>query len=149
MKLDAPIEVILREKGSVVYTVPTDATVYEALLLMAEKQIGALVVMEGTTLAGIFSERDYARRVILAGRSSKEMRVHEIMTRPVLTVEPHTTIDECMKHMTNKRCRHLPVLDGGKLVAMISLGDLVNWIITTQERTIRALEDYISGDYPG
>ena len=103
--------------------------------------------MDGDKLEGIFSERDYARKVILAGRSSREMKVHEIMSSKVVTVKPQTTVSECMQFMTDKRCRHLPVMDDGKIVAVVSLGDLVNWIISDQERTIHDLEDFISGDY--
>lgn len=150
MKLQTSVEVVLRRKGSEVYSVPAEATVYEALVLMAQKEIGALVVLgEDEKPVGIFSERDYARKVILAGRSSKEMRVHEIMSTPVSSVEPKSSIDECMQHMTDKRCRHLPVVSEGKLVGVVSIGDLVNWIITKQDKTIHELEDYISGEYPG
>jgi len=145
--MDRPIEIIIKKKGDEVYSITSDATIFEALKLMAEKQVGALVVMDGDKLEGIFSERDYARKVILAGRSSREMKVHEIMSSKVVTVKPQNTISECMQHMTNKRCRHLPVMDDGKIVAVVSLGDLVNWIISDQERTIHDLEDFISGDY--
>ena len=149
MKLHDSIEVVLRGKGREVHSVTSEASVYEALVLMAKKRIGALVVMKGSQLAGVFSERDYARKVILVGRSSKEMKVSEIMSSPVVTIEPKNTVDECMQFMTGKRCRHLPVLEDGRVVAMVSIGDLVNWIMTAQEQTIHDLEDYISGDYPG
>ncbi len=148
MNLGHSIELILREKGRLIYSVAAEATVYEALVIMADKGIGALVVMDGQDLVGILSERDYARKVILAGRSSREMKVREVMSSKVLTVGPQSTVDECMKHMTDKRCRHLPVVEGGKVVGIVSIGDLVNWIIKAQERTIHDLEDYISGDYP-
>ncbi len=148
MNLDHPIELILREKGNKVHTVSPEATVYEALVIMADKGIGALVVLDGEQLVGIFSERDYARRVALAGRSSREMKVREIMSGKVLTVGPRSTVDECMQHMTDKRCRHLPVVDGGRVVAVVSIGDLVNWVIKIQDLTIHELEDYISGNYP-
>lgn len=148
MNLNHPIEIILKEKGRKVHSVASEATVYEALAIMADKGIGALAVMDGEDLVGMFSERDYARKVILAGRSSREMKVRELMSREVLTVGPQSTVDECMQHMTNKRCRHLPVVEGGKVVGIVSIGDLVNWIIKTQEHTIHDLEDYISGDYP-
>ena len=124
------------------------ARIYEALELMADKDIGALVVMEGKDLRGIFSERDYVRKVILKGRSSKEMEVHEIMSTSVVTVSPKSTIDECMCCMTDKRCRHLPVVEDGTLVGVVSIGDLVNWIINAQDYTIHQLEDYICGKYP-
>ena len=145
--MDGSIEVILKKKGREVYSITADAMIFDALTLMAEKGVGALVVMDGDTLEGIFSERDYARKVILAGRSSREMHVHEIMSSKVLTVTPKSTVSECMQHMTNKRCRHLPVVHEGKIIAVISMGDLVNWIISNQERTIHDLEDFISGDY--
>ena len=145
--MDGSIEVILKKKGREVYSITADAMIFDALTLMAEKGVGALVVMDGDTLEGIFSERDYARKVILAGRSSREMHVHEIMSSEVLTVTPKSTVSECMQHMTNKRCRHLPVVHEGKIIAVISMGDLVNWIISNQERTIHDLEDFISGDY--
>jgi CBS domain-containing protein len=139
---------ILREKGSTVHTVSADATVYEALVIMAEKRVGALVVLDGGRLVGMFSERDYARKVVLAGRTSRDMKVREIMSTSVLTVERRTSVDTCMQRMTEKRCRHLPVVEAGKLVGIVSIGDLVNFIIQTQDRTIDELEDYISGDYP-
>lgn len=145
--MDGSIEVIIKKKGPEVYSIAADAMIIDALKLMAEKRIGALVVLDGDTLEGVFSERDYARKVVLAGRSSREMQVHEIMTREVLTVTPKNTVSECMKHMTGKRCRHLPVVHEGKVISVISIGDLVDWIISDQERTIHDLEDYISGDY--
>jgi CBS domain-containing protein len=147
--LDSPIEVIIKKKGNEVYSVASSASIFEALTLMAEKRIGALVVMNGDELEGIFSERDYARKVILAGRSSREMKVHEIMSSEVVTVELQTTVSECMQHMSKRRCRHLPVVEEGKIVAVVSVGDLVNWLISAQDHAIHDLEDYISGDYPG
>lgn len=147
--MDSPIEVIIKKKGNEVYWVASSASIFEALTLMAEKRIGALVVMNGDELEGIFSERDYARKVILAGRSSREMKVHEIMSSEVVTVASQTTVSECMQHMSKRRCRHLPVVEEGKVVAVVSLGDLVNWIISAQDHAIHDLEDYISGEYPG
>ena len=149
LTLDSPIEVIIKKKGTEVYSIASDATIFEALTVMAEKRIGALVVMNGDVLEGIFSERDYARKVILAGRSSREMKVHEIMVAEVTTVGPQSTVSECMQHMTKRRCRHLPVVVEGKVVALVSVGDLVNWIISAQDHAIHDLEDYISGEYPG
>jgi len=149
MKLQDAVELILMRKGTEVHSVPPDITVYEALEKMAEANIGALVVMQGNNLVGLFSERDYARKVILGGRSSKEVKVREIMSSPAVTVQPRTTVDECMHGMTEKRCRHLPVVeDGGRVLGVVSIGDLVNWIITAQDLAIRQLEDYISGKYP-
>lgn len=148
MKLDHPIQHLLAEKGTLVHSVSPDTLIYDALVLMAAKEIGAVAVMEGEELLGMFSERDYARRVILAGRSSREMRVREVMAKNVATVGPRATVDECMQLMTDKRCRHLPVRDHDKIVGIVSIGDLVHWTIRAQKSAIDALEGYISGDYP-
>jgi CBS domain-containing protein len=148
VKLQDPVERILKQKGSKVYSVPPHVTVYEALEEMADKDIGGLVVMQGTDLVGFISERDYVRKVILKGHSSRQLQVHEIMSSPVVTVDLRTTVDECMQRMTNERCRHLPVVEGGSVVGVVSIGDLVNWIMTSQDFTIHQLEDYISGKYP-
>jgi CBS domain-containing protein len=148
MKLLDPVEYIIKQKGSQVYSITPSATVYEALENMAAHGVGALVVMDGTDLVGIFSERDYARKVILEQRSSKETKVHEIMSSPAVTVNLRTTVDECMQCMTDKRCRHLPVVEAGTVVGVVSIGDLVRWIITAQDLAIRQLEDYICGKYP-
>lgn len=149
MKLNDPVGLVLQRKGSLVHSVPPDATVFQALQKMAEANVGAVLVMSGEELLGILSERDYARKVILKDRSSKEMAVQEIMSSPVVTVASSTTIDECMQHMTDKRCRHLPVVEHGKVVGVVSIGDLVNWIISNQDFTIHQLEHYITGKYPG
>ncbi|MGH9337735.1 MAG: CBS domain-containing protein [Vicinamibacteria bacterium] len=130
------------------HSIDPDVTVYEALMLMADKDIGALVVMRQSELVGIFSERDYVRKVIIKGHSSKELLVREIMSSPAATVTPRTTIDECMRRITDERCRHLAVADEGRIVGVVSIGDLVNWIITTQDLTIHQLEDFIAGKYP-
>jgi len=149
VKLNDPVEMILRKKGSQVHSIPADVTVFEALQKMADENVGALVVIEGTQLVGLISERDYARKVILKDRSSKELKVHEIMSSQVVTASPRSTIDECMSSMTDKRCRHLPIVEAGRVVGVVSIGDLVSWIITTQDNTIHQLEDYITGKYPG
>jgi CBS domain-containing protein len=149
MKLTDSVECILKRKGSLVYSISADATVYEALERLAEKDIGALIVMNGPVLVGVFSERDYVRKVILKGRSSKEMQVHEIMSSPAVAVDRKATIDDCMSLMTSKRFRHLPVVEAGTVVGVVSIGDLVNWVITVQDETIHHLEDYITGKYPG
>ena len=148
VKLNDSVALILKRKGSQVHSIPADVTVYEALEKLSEKDIGALLVMDGEVLVGVFSERDYVRKVILKGRSSREMFVHEIMSSPVVSVTPETTVDECMRCMTESRCRHLPVADSSGVVGVVSIGDLVNWIISVQDFTIHQLEDYISGRYP-
>ena len=139
---------ILRNKGAAIWLVRPDATVYEALVLLAQKDIGALPVVEDGALVGIFSERDYARKVRLMGRSSLEMLVREVMTSPVISIAPEQTIEECMHLVTEHRVRHLPVTEGGRLAGMISIGDLVNAIISAQADTIQHLSNYISGEYP-
>lgn len=148
MELYDTVELILKRKGSQVYSISPHATVYEALEKLAEKNVGALVVMDGTALVGIISERDYVRKVILKGYSSRELKVSEIMSSPAITANPKTTIDECMQRMTDKRCRHLPVVEEGRLVGVVSIGDLVNWILTAQDERIHQLENYITGKYP-
>ena len=134
---------LLQAKGREVHSVAPDARVFDALKLMAERNVGALVVLEGTRLAGIFSERDYARKVILLGKSSHDVPVREIMTAKVITVHPGQTVEECMALMTEKRIRHLPVIEGERLVGMLSIGDLVKEVIAEQEQTIKQLESYI------
>jgi CBS domain-containing protein len=140
---------LLQRKGGSVWSVAPEASVYQAIELMAEKAVGALLVIVGGRLEGILSERDYARKVILKGRSSKDTPVSQIMTSPVVTVAPRDTIDQCMAVMTDKRIRHLPVVDEGRVVGVVSMGDLVKWIISDQDRTIDQLQGYISGKYPG
>ncbi len=143
------IGTVLRDKvGEIFYVSPSDS-VYAAIELMADKKIGALLVMSEGRLVGIISERDYARKVILKGKSSKETAVGTIMTSPVLTVTPYDTVEECMKLMTTHRIRHLPVIDRGNVVNILSIGDLVKWIISSHERTIDELHSYIAGNYPG
>lgn len=136
---------ILDVKGREIYSIEPDASVYDAMKLMADKEIGSLVVMEGTKLVGLISERDYARKVILMGRSSKSTQVREIMTTRVVYAHPEQNIEECMALVTEKRVRHLPVIDEGQLVGVISIGDLVKSIISEQKFIIEQLERYIRG----
>ncbi len=136
---------ILQTKGHDVLSITPDATVYEALKVMADKNVGALVVLNGESVAGLLSERDYARKVILHGKSSKEMQVREIMTAKVYYMRPEQTLQDCMAQMTDKRVRHLPVLEGTRLVGIISIGDVVKEIIADHESTIKLLENYITG----
>lgn len=130
-------------KGGQVHTIRPDARVIDALQLMAQKDIGALPVMDGDRLVGIMSERDYARKVILQGRSSHDIAVRDIMTSDVVTVDPTRTVEDCMSVMTQRRVRHLPVCEGDKLVGLVSIGDLVKEVIAEQEQTIKQLESYI------
>jgi CBS domain-containing protein len=136
---------ILQTKGDQVWTIEPQASVFDALKLMADKGIGALVVVEDEKVVGIFSERDYARKVILEGRSSKETPVRQIMTEHVITVEPATTMEVCMGLMTDRRIRHLPVIEGDHLVGVISIGDVVKAIISEQTYLIEHLSNYIVG----
>jgi CBS domain-containing protein len=138
------VKQILDAKGYQVWTITLDKTVYDALRVMGEREIGALVVMDGDKVAGILSERDYARKVVLKGKTSRETIVRDIMTAPVLSIRLDQSVTECMALMTDKRVRHLPVLDNDKLIGMISLGDLVKSIIDEQQFIIGQLEDYIA-----
>ncbi len=136
---------ILKRKGAAIWSVQPTATVYEAIAMMAEKSVGALLVVSDGKLVGIISERDYARKVVLQRRSSSDTLVREIMTGSVLTVTPDHSVEDCMKMITEHRVRHLPVLAGDQLLGVISVGDLVNAIITEQAETIGHLHTYISG----
>jgi CBS domain-containing protein len=148
MEIYDTVRDILQKKSADVWSVSPETTVYQAIEIMAEKRIGALLVLEDAKLAGILSERDYARKVILKGKSSKETQVREIMTSPVIFVEPRYSVDECMKIITNNRIRHLPVVEDEKVVGIVSIGDIVNWIISAQNHTIQQLQNYVSGNYP-
>ncbi len=136
---------LLRGKPAEIWSIGPKATVYEALELMAEKDVGALLVLDGGRLEGIFSERDYARKVVLRGKSSRETTVGALMTQAVHYVTPQQTVEECLALMTDKRIRHLPVLENGGLVGLVSIGDAVKCIIDDQQLTIRHLENYITG----
>ena len=142
------ISEILQHKGNAIWTVSPSATVFEAIQMMAEKNIGALLVMDQDKLVGIMSERDYTRKVALKGKSSKETPVRDILSGNMFSVKPNHSVEECLRLMTEHRVRHLPVLEGNKVVGIVSIGDLVNWVISAQSSTIHQLETYISG-FPG
>jgi CBS domain-containing protein len=148
MNQHGTISEILGHKGTNVWTVSPQTTVYDAIHMMADKNVGALLVTEGDSLVGIISERDYTRKVILQGKSSKQTPVKEILSSQIIEVSPSHSIEDCLRLMTEHRVRHLPVLDEGKIVGIVSIGDLVNWIITAQSSTINQLQTYIAG-YPG
>ena len=145
--MTARIEVLLKTKRGNLLSIRPDATVLEGLRAMADNNIGALLVLSGDQLVGVMTEREYARNVALKGRSSAEMRVAELVTTAPVTVTPAHTIEECLRLMTEKRVRHLPVVHEGRVTGIVSIGDLVNWIITTQSDTIQQLENYIAGPY--
>ncbi|MBI4719988.1 MAG: CBS domain-containing protein [Chitinivibrionia bacterium] len=136
---------ILKAKGNLIYSTAPESTVYDALRLMAEKDVGALLVMNGDSVGGIFSERDYARKVILKGKTSKDTLVREIMSEKVLYVTPEQSLEECMAIMTEKHIRHFPVMDGGKPAGFISIGDVVKGVISQQQFVIEQLQKYITG----
>jgi CBS domain-containing protein len=137
------VRAVLEVKGPTVHSVPPESSVLDAIRMMADRHVGALLVMKGAALEGIVSERDYARKVILLGRSSAETRVRDIMTSPVLTVSPDDSVEKCMQIVTDRRVRHLPVLEGGRVIGVISIGDLVKAVIAEQQQQIQQLESYI------
>ena len=139
---------ILARKGSQVWTIGPEASVYEAIELMDERGAGALLVLSGGRLVGMISERDYARKVILKGRSSRDTRVSEIMSTPATTVTPDDRAIDCLRLMTERRIRHLPVLDNGELAGVLSIGDLVNAVLSAQAAEMRSLKSYVAGHYP-
>jgi CBS domain-containing protein len=139
------VAAILKKKGSEVFKIPPDATVFDALQLMSEKDVGCLVVEKEERIVGIISERDYARKIVLKGKFSKDVKVSEIMTTEVVSVDPDEDIERCMELMTHHRARHLPVFENDRLIGIISVGDIVKAIIEKQEETIKQLENYIRG----
>jgi CBS domain-containing protein len=145
MNPNATISEILSQKGTITWTISPGATVFEAIQLMADKNVGALLVTEQDKLVGIISERDYTRKVVLKGKSSKTTAVKEILSRDVIHVTPSHTVQDCMRLMTDHHFRHLPVLDGNKIAGIVSIGDLVNWIISAQTTAISQLQTYITG----
>jgi CBS domain-containing protein len=148
MKLHHCVNEVLTRKGCEVWSVGPTAPVFEAIFRMSQARVGALLVLEKAKLTGIVSERDYARKVILEGRSSKETLVREIMTQPVISVSPAATVDECMQLMTERRIRHLPVLEGQTVKGVVSIGDLVQWLLSAHEVMVDQLNNYITGRYP-
>lgn len=149
MKTAYPISSLLHHKTSAVWSVTPETTVFDAIKLMAEKNVGALPVLAGGKLVGVFTERDYTRKVALQGKSSKETRVREIITNKIVTVTADDSVEDCMRLMTENRVRHLPVVEGTNVVGIISIGDLVNWIISTQNAAIEQMEQYIAGGAAG
>lgn len=148
MDVSGTIEKILRRKSGQIWSVSPGATVYDAIALMAEKNVGALLVMENENLVGIVSERDYSRKVMLRGKTSRNSTVGEIMTTELTTANPRETVEECLRFMTEKRIRHLPVVADGSLCGVISIGDLVKEVISAQSATLDQMRDYIAGGYP-
>jgi CBS domain-containing protein len=148
MKITGHVGALLSAKNPALHKIAPDATVFEAIKLMAEKNVGALLVMAGDELVGIMTERDYTRKVALQGRSSKETRVREIIPAKLLTVTPTYSVEDCMRLMTEHRVRHLPVLEDGKVTGIVSIGDLVNWTIFAQNAALDQMEQYITGGYP-
>jgi len=148
MKVFDPVSLVLRKKGTDIWSVPPDTTVYSAMKMMADKDVGALLVMDGNQFVGMLSERDYARKIILMGRASKDTPVSEILSEPLITIRPECSVDEAMRLMTTHRIRHLPVVCDGFVQGIISIGDLVQWIAFAQDQTIEELEHYIEGKYP-
>ena len=141
------IEHLLKNKENQIWSVEPKISIFEALKIMSDKEIGALLVIEDEKLVGIFSERDYARKVILKGKSSKNTQVGELMTKKVLYIDPEKTINDCMAIMTDKHIRHLPVIENDKVIGMVTIGDVISQIISEQEFTIKHLENYITGTH--
>jgi CBS domain-containing protein len=149
MELADTVRLVLNKKGSNVWQVSPEASVYDGIEIMADKHAGALLVVTEGKLVGVISERDYARKVILQGKSSKQTQVKEIMTSPAIFVTPEQTVQDCMRIMTDKHIRHLPVIEDDRILGVVSIGDLVKWMISAQQQTISQLHNYITSKYPG
>ena len=151
MEISGTVYDILHNKGGDICTTTPEDSVYDAIRQMGERNIGALVVLEGDRIVGVLSERDYSRKVVLQGRTSRDTRVGEIISSPAITVQSKDGVEKCMQLMTQHRIRHLPVVDDGRLVGLVSIGDLVSWVMQSQRQTNQQLQGYISGagDYPG
>jgi CBS domain-containing protein len=149
MDVSGNIGAVLGQKQSEIFSVTPDTCVDDAVRIMDEKNVGALLVMKGNKLVGMLSERDYTRKVMLRGKKSSETKVSEIMSTNLTVTNPNEGVEECLRAMTDKRFRHLPVLDGGKVIGVVSIGDLVKHVIASQSATIAHLESYISGGYSG
>jgi CBS domain-containing protein len=149
MDVSGTIDAILNQKSGEIFSITPNATVFEAIEMMDSKNVGALLVMDGKKLVGMFSERDYTRKIVLRGKRSRETKVAEIMSTNLTVTHSREPVEKCLRLMTDKRIRHLPVLDGDKVVGVISIGDLVKWVISCQSATIAHLESYIQGGYTG
>jgi CBS domain-containing protein len=149
MNLVDTVRLVLKQKGQIVWSVSPEDCVYDAIEIMANKHVGALMVVSEGKLVGVVSERDYARKVILQGKSSKQTLVKEIMTSPAIFLTPEQTVEDGMRVMTDKHIRHLPIVENGEVLGVVSIGDLVKWVISAQQQTISQLHGYITSSYPG
>lgn len=145
MEVRRTVRQLLQDKGHAVWSIQPDASVFDALRLMAERDVGSLVVVDGTQVVGVFTERDYARKVILLGRTSRDLAVREVMTSELITITPDATLPDCMRLMTENRVRHLPVMEEGVQVGLVSIGDVVKAVMAEQQFLIEQLQEYIQG----
>lgn len=149
MTITGTVDSVLNLKSDHLWSIPPETTVFDAIQMMADKNIGALLVTKDNKLVGVFSERDYTRKIALKGKSSKQTPVGEVVSTPIISAHPGSSVEECMRLMTEHRVRHLPVLNGADLIGIVSIGDLVNWTISAQHVALNQMADYISGKYPG